>query len=107
MWVPRYGPIAQCFTYIGTIIPRYTKINYHFLIFEKKYAKINWVQIYVQITRIPFYIITGHYNLPPLKEFRLGIQISHRAQTWKLKSYQTSHLNYSLIENHVDRKSVV
>ena len=35
MWVPMHGPVAQCFKYIGTIIPRYTIINYHFLTLGK------------------------------------------------------------------------
>ena len=35
MWVPKHGPIAQCFNYIGIIIPRYTIINFHFLTLGK------------------------------------------------------------------------
>ena len=35
MWVPMHSPIAQCFKYIGTIIPRYTIINYHLLTLGK------------------------------------------------------------------------
>ena len=27
IWVPKDSPIAQCFKYIGTIIPRYTIIK--------------------------------------------------------------------------------
>ena len=35
MWVPRYGPIAQCFKHIGIFILRYTIIKYNFLTFGK------------------------------------------------------------------------
>ena len=35
MWVPKYGPIAQCFKHVGTFIPRYTIIKYHFLTLGK------------------------------------------------------------------------
>ena len=35
MWVPKYGPIAQCFKHVGTLIPRYTIIKCHFLTLGK------------------------------------------------------------------------
>ena len=35
MWVPRYGPIVQYFKHVGTFMPRYTIIKYHFLILGK------------------------------------------------------------------------
>ena len=35
MWVLRYGPIAQSFKHIGTFIPRYIIIEYHFHIWER------------------------------------------------------------------------
>ena len=65
------------------------------IIYQKKLGPQN-----VQFTRIPLDKTMGHYNLPLLKEFRPRIQTNQRAQTRKLKSYQTSHLNCSSIENH-------
>ena len=62
--------------------------------------KFDWVQIYAQITKIPLIRITGHYNLPSLKEFRLGIQTNHRAQARKPISYQTSFSTQSSYENY-------
>ena len=62
MWVSRYGPIAQCFKYVGTFTPRYTLIKYNFLTFGKIIYQNNWVQIYVQITKIPLIKISGHYS---------------------------------------------
>ena len=35
MWVPRHDPTAQYFKPIGTLIPRYTIIKYHFLTLVK------------------------------------------------------------------------
>ena len=35
MWVPRYGPIAQCFKHKGTFILMYIIIKYHFLTLGK------------------------------------------------------------------------
>ena len=35
MWVQRYGLIAHCFKHVGTLIPRYTIIKYHFCTLRK------------------------------------------------------------------------
>ena len=35
MWVPKYGPIAQCFKHIGTFIPMYIIIQHYIHKLEK------------------------------------------------------------------------
>ena len=53
-----------------------------------------------KLPKYPLIKITGHYNLPSLKEFHPKIQTNHRAHIRKLTSHQTSHLECSSIENH-------